>query len=191
MLSEEEKKAIEKLSNGEKIELISLIRVFKREGIENFVITRKKYVDTVLNLITKQQKEIEENKFIISMANNDMLGYNQGYLDGKNQNSNATEIIVKTRQFDMYNEQIRLYKRKIDELKKENNMLKNHIHYKKCQNCGKEYRSKRNDSKYCSECAKTVNNKNYYKNLTEEQKNKRREKAKINMRKLRERRKLR
>lgn len=60
MLSEEEKKAIEKLSNGEKIELISLIRVFKKEGIENFVITRKEYIDTVLNLITKLQKENKE-----------------------------------------------------------------------------------------------------------------------------------
>lgn len=62
MLSEEEKKAIEKLSNGEKIELISLIRVFKREGIENFVITRKEYIETVLNLITKLQKENEHWK---------------------------------------------------------------------------------------------------------------------------------
>ena len=62
MLSEEEKKAIEKLSNGEKIELISLIRVFKREGIENFVITRKEYIDTILNLITKLQKEVEHQK---------------------------------------------------------------------------------------------------------------------------------
>ena len=60
MLSEEEKKTIEKLSNGEKIELISLIRVFKREGIENFVITRKEYIETVLNLVTKQQKENKE-----------------------------------------------------------------------------------------------------------------------------------
>ena len=59
MLSEEEKKSIEKLSNGEKIELISLIRIFKREGIENFVITRKEYIETVLNLITKLQKENE------------------------------------------------------------------------------------------------------------------------------------
>lgn len=166
MLSDEEKKAIRNLENLSEFGLSATLNQADLDKMK-----------TVLNLITKQQKEIEENKFIISMANNDMLGYNQGYLDGKNQNSNATEIIVKTRQFDMYNEQIRLYKRKIDELKKENDMLKNHIHYKKCQNCGKEYRSKRNDSKYCSECAKTVNNKNYYKNLTEEQKNKKKRKG--------------
>ena len=61
-MSEEEKKAINKLKIGEKIEIYELIRTFKREGIENFVITRKKYVDTVLNLIDNQQKEIEELK---------------------------------------------------------------------------------------------------------------------------------
>ena len=42
--------------------LISLIRVFKREGIENFVITRKEYIETVLNLVTKLQKENEHWK---------------------------------------------------------------------------------------------------------------------------------
>ena len=67
MLSEEEKKAIEKLSNGEKIELISLIRVFKKEEIENFVITRKEYIDTVLNLITKLQEENEEKDKAIDL----------------------------------------------------------------------------------------------------------------------------
>ena len=62
MLSEE-KKAIEKLSSEEKIELQEVLRMMKREGIENFVITRKEYLDTVLNLITKQSNllnKIEE-----------------------------------------------------------------------------------------------------------------------------------
>ena len=62
MLSEEEKKAIERLSNGEKIELISLIRIFKREGIEKFAVVRKEYLDTVLSLIKEQQEEIEKLK---------------------------------------------------------------------------------------------------------------------------------
>ena len=76
----------------------------------------------------------------------------------------------------------------ITKLQKEADILKNHIHYKKCKKCGKEFRTKRNDAKYCNECKKD-NNKEWYKNLTDEQKIKRREQAKISMRKLRERRK--
>lgn len=76
----------------------------------------------------------------------------------------------------------------ITKLQKENDILKNHVHYKKCQKCGKEFRTKRNDTKYCDECKKD-SNKEWYKNLTEEQKAKRREQAKNSMRKLRERRK--
>lgn len=57
MLSKEEKEAIKKLSSEEKIELQEVLRMMKREGIENFVITRKEYLDIILNLITKLQGE--------------------------------------------------------------------------------------------------------------------------------------
>lgn len=117
MLSEDEKEAIKLL-----------------EDIKNNSWTTKyimssdsKNADILLNLITKQQKgnedllrEKEENKFIIAMANNEMLGYNQGYLDAKNQNSNATEIVMKNRQAYMHKEEVEFYKRKIDFLQKEN-----------------------------------------------------------------------
>ena len=117
MLSEDEKEAIKLL-----------------EDIKNNSWTTKyimssdsKNADILLNLITKQQKENEdllrekeENKFIIAMANNEMLGYNQGYLDAKNQNSNATEIVMKNRQAYMHKEEVEFYKRKIEFLKKEN-----------------------------------------------------------------------
>lgn len=72
----------------------------------------------------------------------------------------------------------------ITKLQKENDILKNHVHYKKCQKCGKEFRTKRNDAKYCNDCKKE-NNKKWYKNLTEKQKEKRREQSKISMRKMR------
>ena len=75
----------------------------------------------------------------------------------------------------------------ITRLQKENDVLKNHIHYKKCKTCGKEFRTKRNDAQYCDECKKN-RSKEWYNNLTENQKAKRREQAKISMRKLRERR---
>lgn len=72
-------------------------------------------------------------------------------------------------------------KRRIDE-------LENHIYYKNCLACGKEFKAKRSDAKYCVCCSKFVSNRNYYLNLTEEQKAKRREQAKLSMRKLRKKR---
>lgn len=119
--------ALKKLSTGKKIKMYELLRTFKREGIENFVITRKKYVDVILSD----------------------------------------------------------YKRVL----KENECLKNHVHYKNCIACGKEFKSKRDDAKYCIKCSKQIANKNYIANLTEEQKLKRREQAKLAMRKLRANRK--
>ena len=67
--------------------------------------------------------------------------------------------------------------------------LENHIHYKECIACGKEFKSKRKDAKYCVVCARSIANRNYYLNITEEQKQKRREQAKICMRKIRNNRK--
>ena len=118
MLSEEEKKAIKLL-----------------EDIKNNSWTTKyimssdsKNADILLNLITKLQKENEdllrekeENKFIIAMANNEMLGYNQGYSDAENKNNNATEIVIKNRQAYIHKEEVERYKRKIDLLQKELN----------------------------------------------------------------------
>ena len=51
--------AIKKLKKPKKVDLISLIRQFKREGIENFVVTKSDIIETVLNHITKQEKMIE------------------------------------------------------------------------------------------------------------------------------------
>ena len=51
--------AIKKLKKPKKIDLITLIRQFKRESIENFVVTRPEIIETLLNHITKQEKIIE------------------------------------------------------------------------------------------------------------------------------------
>ena len=113
MLSEEEKKAIERLEEQ--------LNFWKKQNIKN------SDCEIILNLITKLQKENEdllrekeENKFIIVMANNEMLGYNQGYSDAENKNSNATEIVIKNRQAYIHKEEVERYKRKIEFLKKEN-----------------------------------------------------------------------
>lgn len=57
-MSEEEKKIIEEIKKGKKIGIYELIRTFKREGIENFITVRRKYIDKMINLINNQQKII-------------------------------------------------------------------------------------------------------------------------------------
>ena len=57
-----EKEAIEKLHNEKKQELISVLRTFRREGIENFVITRKEIIETILKALEQKDKEIQELK---------------------------------------------------------------------------------------------------------------------------------
>lgn len=59
-MTDEEKKAVDKLKNGKKYTLVEIIRVFKKEGIENFRITRKEYLDIILNLLDKQDNRIKE-----------------------------------------------------------------------------------------------------------------------------------
>lgn len=54
--------ALKKLSTGKKIKMYELLRTFKKEGIENFVITRKKYVDVILSDYKRLLKENEELK---------------------------------------------------------------------------------------------------------------------------------
>ena len=59
---DEQEKAIEKLTNGEKIDFNTLVRMFKREGIENFVVTKKEYIETVLNMLKEKDEETEHYK---------------------------------------------------------------------------------------------------------------------------------
>ena len=60
-MSEEEKKAIDKLSGKQnETTWVDTIRQIKREEITDAVITRQKYITTILNLIDKQEKEIDE-----------------------------------------------------------------------------------------------------------------------------------
>lgn len=57
--------ALKKLSNGKKIKMYELLRTLKKEGIENFVITRKKYVDVILSdykRILKENEILKEEK---------------------------------------------------------------------------------------------------------------------------------
>lgn len=123
--------ALEKLSNGKKIKMYELLRTFKREGIENFVITRKKYVDVILSDYKKVLKENEEllqekidNQKINLLAQNFMLDYQKGYEDGKANRGSAVQIIIDNQQYHIFRNQIEKYKEHIEKLQKENEELK-------------------------------------------------------------------
>lgn len=84
-MTDEEKKTIDKLKNGKKYTLLEIIRVFKKEGIENFIITRKEYLDIILNLLEKKDnriKELEADKEIKNKIIDRMAEYiNKLYID--------------------------------------------------------------------------------------------------------------
>ena len=73
----------------------------------------------------------------------------------------------------------------INVLRKENIILKEHVHFKICPNCKKEFKSKRSDAVYCKKCSSQVNNKKFYYNMSEEKRQSRKEKSKIQMREIR------
>lgn len=61
-MSEEEKEAIEKFRYGSPQDYQAVIRKIKHDKITDVAVTRKKYIDTILNYIDKLQKEIKELK---------------------------------------------------------------------------------------------------------------------------------
>lgn len=76
--------ALEKLSTGKKIKMYELLRTFKREGIENFVITRKKYIDVILSDYKRALKEnehktekIENQKAVLAILNEKQKDFNK------------------------------------------------------------------------------------------------------------------
>ena len=89
-MTKEQEEAIEKLTNGEKIDFNTLIRKFKKEGIENFVVTKKEYIETVLNIlkqnsaeIAEKNAEIEKCKSLYNKALEDLAKANRKNIENK------------------------------------------------------------------------------------------------------------
>ncbi len=129
-----------------------------------------------MELSKEKQEAIEYFDYQIELAKKEIEKHKEDEFKG----IGTDEDIAKMRYCNLVE-----IKNLIEKLQKENDELKNHIHYKKCLACGNEFKAKRKDAKYCIYCSKFVANRNYYMNLTEEQKEKRREQAKLSMRKLR------
>ena len=61
-----EQEIIEKLKESKKIDFNTLVRTFKKEGIENFAVIRDEYLETVLNMLKEKDAEIEKYKKLLA-----------------------------------------------------------------------------------------------------------------------------
>ena len=97
-----------------------------------------KYIDVAqedlrifINLVDSLQKENEElkqerynNNQMIALAQNEVLGYMQGYEDGKKLKRSAVACVVENQQYYIIKKEIEHYKKYIEKLQKENKELK-------------------------------------------------------------------
>ncbi len=93
MLSDEERKAIDYWKTH--MEILHW----------NTQLASEHYIKVLLDIIEKQSKEIEElkreretNQQMIHLAETQILGYAQGYKDGLNKETTATEIVARERE---------------------------------------------------------------------------------------------
>lgn len=175
-MNEEEKKAIEYYQNKEVSfsvdfdteNLLKALGITEEDSFENHQIRFK----TLLNLIEKLKKENEElkkdrnnNYRMIALAQNEALGYMQGYEDGKKSKRSAVAYIVENQQYYILNKQIEHYKEYIKKLQKENEEYskqldldyvdKNYISKKKIEDTIEELKGKLEDISRRREKSKT------------------------------------
>ena len=175
-MNEEEKKAIEYYQNKEVSfsvdfdteNLLKALGITEEDSFENHQIRFK----TLLNLIEKLKKENEElkkdrnnNYQMIALAQNEALGYMQGYEDGQKSKRSAVAYIVENQQYYILNKQIEHYKEYIKKLQKENEEYskqldldyvdKNYISKKKIEDTIEELKGKLEDISKRREKSKT------------------------------------
>ena len=179
-MNEEEKKAIEYYQNKEVSfsvdfdteNLLKALGITEEDSFENHQIRFK----ILLNLIEKLKKENEElkkdrnnNYQMIALAQNEALGYMQGYEDGQKSKRSAVAYIVENQQYYILNKQIEHYKEYIKKLQKENEEYskqldldyvdKNYISKKKIEDTIEELKGKLKDISKRREKSKTKEEK--------------------------------
>lgn len=179
-MNEEEKKAIEYYQNKEVSfsvdfdteNLLKALGITEEDSFENHQIRFK----ILLNLIEKLKKENEElkkdrnnNYQMIALAQNEALGYMQGYEDGQKSKRSAVAYIVENQQYYILNKQIEHYKEYIKKLQKENEEYskqldldyvdKNYISKKKIEDTIEELKGKLEDISKRREKSKTKEEK--------------------------------
>ena len=163
-MNEEEKKSVNEL----KEEINKPVEV-QGDKFNTFILYNIESAQTILNLIEKLQKENEElkqdrnnNYQMIALAQNEMLGYMQGYEDGKKLKRSAVACVVENQQYYIMNKEIEHYKEYIEKLQKEIEHYKEYI--EKLQKENEKYKQffdlmLRLDSDYFMNCGDEDTNK--------------------------------
>lgn len=136
-MNEEEKKAL-KVINTRTKRLLDEFKIEKEDMSDEpkiaYLMQEIRANKTILNLIEKLQKENEElkqdrnnNYQMIALAQNEVLGYMQGYEDGKKLKRSAVACVVENQQYYIIKKEIEHYKEYIEKLQKENEELKNKL----------------------------------------------------------------
>lgn len=110
--------------------LENLINMYKRVLKENeYMHNELNKQQTTINKYAKENKELKQdrnnNYQMIALAQNEMLGYMQGYEDGKKLRRSAVASIVENQQYYIVRKQMEKYEEHIKKLQKENEELKN------------------------------------------------------------------
>lgn len=88
--------------------------------------------------LKQENEELKEEKInnyrMIALAQNEALGYMQGYEDGKKLKRSAIANIVENQRYYILNEQIEYYKEYIEELRKKNEQLRTEVNSLKKDN---------------------------------------------------------
>ena len=139
-MNEEEKKAL-KVINTRTKRLLDELEIEKEDMSDEpkiaYLMQEIRANKTILNLIEKLQKENQElkqdrnnNYQMIALAQNEVLGYMQGYEDGKKLKKSAVACVVENQQYYIIKKEIEHYKEYIEKLQKENEELKNKLSLK-------------------------------------------------------------
>lgn len=120
---------IEKLRIENK-QLLNTLTDYKRVLKENeYMHNELNKQETTINKYAKENKELKQdrnnNYQMIALAQNEMLGYMQGYEDGKKLRRSAVASIVENQQYYIVRKQMEKYEEHIKKLQKENEELKN------------------------------------------------------------------
>ena len=136
-----------------------------KEAIEHILSAYKR--------VLKEEEELKQDKInnyqMIALAQNEALGYMQGYEDGQKSKRSAVAYIVENQQYYILNKQIEHYKEYIKKLQKENEEYskqldldyvdKNYILKKKIEDTIEELKGKLKDISKRREKSKTKEEK--------------------------------
>ena len=104
---------------------------YKVEGQECVIETQahnEEVYERIFKRLEKENEELKQDKNdnyqMIALAQNEMLGYMQGYEDGKKLNRSAVACVVENQQYYIIKKEIEHYKEYIEKLQKENEKFK-------------------------------------------------------------------